>query len=181
MTAITSILDFWIDDVGPRGWYEKNPDVDREIGRRFGSVYWQAAAGIFDGWRRDARSCLALVIVLDQFPRNMFRGSCRSYATDAKARSLTRHALSQNYDAAVPEILRPFFYMPLQHSEVLADQELCVAIAERRKPGSDFHDYAVQHLEVVRRYGRFPHRNEVLGRRSTVEEEAFLGKPGSSF
>jgi len=181
MTTITAILDFWLDEVGPEKWFVKDEALDRAVGDRFGAAYERAAAGLCDGWRKSPAGCLALLILLDQFPRNMFRGSCRAYATDAKARSLAKWALARNIDDQVDTIARQFFLLPLQHSEDFADQTLCVDLTADRLSASDSYDYAVQHRDIVQRFGRFPHRNAILGRRTTDEEAAFLAGPDSSF
>ena len=181
MTTIATVLYFWLVEVGPEKWYVKDKTLDRTIADRFGAAYRRAAAGLCDDWRRSPAGCLALLILLDQFPRNMFRGSCRAFATDAKARRLAHWSLAHDIDGAVDEVGREFLLTPLEHSEELADQELCVRLAAERMPGSEFHDYAVRHRDIIRQFGRFPHRNEVLGRASTDVEAAFLARPGSSF
>ena len=185
------VLDFWFGREGEPGygefrtaWFEKNPAFDEEVRDRFLGAHEDAAAGLYDGWLEEARGALALAILLDQFPRNMFRGDPRTYATDEKAREVARYALERALDRELPPFQRQFLYMPFMHSEDLEDQrrsvELFRALAD--EPGAtDVTEYAVGHMEIVRRFGRFPHRNEVLGRATTPEEAEFLKGPGSSF
>jgi uncharacterized protein (DUF924 family) len=183
------VLDFWFGREGEPGygefreeWFRKDPEFDREVRDRFEELHEQAAAGALDGWKEDARSCLALVIILDQFPRNMYRGDPRSYATDGKAQETAEYAVDHALDRELPEFQRMFLYMPFMHSEDLAHQRRSVELF--RGLGEDEADadsYAVRHMEIVERFGRFPHRNEVLGRPTTPEEAEFLKEPGSSF
>ena len=185
------VLDFWFgregeDDHGEfrDAWFRKDPAFDEEVRERFGGLYERAAAGELDGWREDARSCLALVICLDQFPRNMFRGDGHTHATDAKALETAKYAVERALDRELPPLQRMFLYMPFMHSENLEEQERSVELFERlaEKPGApDVTSYAVGHKEIVERFGRFPHRNEILGRQTTPEEAEFLKGPNSSF
>lgn len=185
------VLDFWFgpeDEPGygewREAWFRKDEAFDDEVRERFGDLYEEAASGALDGWRDDARSCLALVILLDQFPRNMFRGDPRTHATDDKALEASKYAVDRALDRELPGFQRHFLYMPFMHSEDLEDQRRSVELFEilAGVPDStDASSYAVQHMEIVERFGRFPHRNEVLGRTSTPEEAEFLGQPGSSF
>jgi uncharacterized protein (DUF924 family) len=185
------VLDFWFgreDEPGygefREAWFRKDPEFDREVQERFGTLYERAASGELDGWRDDARACLALVICLDQFPRNMFRGDGRTHATDAKALETAGHAVERALDRELPPFQRMFLYMPFMHSENLEDQRRSVELFERlaEKPGApDVTSYAAGHMEIVERFGRFPHRNAILGRETTPEESAFLKGPGSSF
>ncbi len=184
------VLDFWFGREGEPGyggfreeWFRKDAEFDREVRERFEGLHEQAAAGALDGWKEDARGCLALVIVLDQFSRNMFRGDPRSYATDHKAQEMAEYAVDHALDRDLPEFQRLFLYMPFMHSEDLEHQrrsvELFGSLEGPRESGSP--DYAVRHLEIIERFGRFPHRNEILGRQTTPEEAEFLTQPGSSF
>ena len=183
------VLDFWFGREGEPGyggfreeWFRKDPGFDEEVRRRFEGLHEAAAAGDLDGWRDDARSCLALVILLDQFPRNMFRGDSRSYATDRKAQETAGYAVDHALDRELPEFQRMFLYMPFMHSEDLAHQRRSVELFRRLgEDEADADSYAVRHMEIVERFGRFPHRNEVLGRATTPEEAEFLQQPGSSF
>ena len=183
------VLDFWFGREGDPGyggfreeWFTKNPEFDAEVRARFEDLYEEAAAGKLDGWSEDARSCLALVILLDQFPRNMFRGDPRSYATDRKAQETAEYAVDHALDRELPEFQRTFLYMPFMHSEDPVHQRRSVELF-RRLGGkeTDSSYYAVRHMEIIERFGRFPHRNEILGRQTTPEEAEFLTQPGSSF
>jgi uncharacterized protein (DUF924 family) len=185
------VLAFWFGREDEPGygefrdaWFRKDEGFDQEVRERFGPLYERAAAGELDGWRDDARSCLALVICLDQFPRNMFRGDGRTHATDAKAVETARYAVERALDRELPPFQRMFVYMPFMHSENLEDQRRSVELFGRlaEKPGApDVTSYAVGHMEIVERFGRFPHRNEILGRETTPEEAEFLAGPDSSF
>lgn len=189
------VLAFWFGgDSGEPGdpgdgafrdaWFEKDPAFDSEVADRFGGLYEEAAGGDLDGWKEDARGCLALVILLDQFPRNMFRGDPRAHATDAAALDAARYAVDRALDRELPAFGRMFLYMPFMHSEDAADQRRSVDLFDRlaREPGApDVSGYAVGHKEIVDRFGRFPHRNAVLGRETAPEEAEFLGQPRSSY
>jgi len=185
------VLDFWFGSEGEPGygefreaWFRKDPEFDAEVTARFGELYEQAVAGDLDGWRDDARSCLALVIVLDQFPRNMFRGDGRTHAADEKALESSRYAVDHALDRELPAFQRMFLYMPFMHSENLDDQRRSVELFARLadEPGApDVTSYAAGHKEIVERFGRFPHRNEILGRHTTPEEAEYLKTEGSSF
>lgn len=185
-----TILDFWFDraagrDLQPRkAWWEKNPAFDEEIRRRFGEAVESALAGGFENWRGHAEGALALVILLDQFPRNMFRGQPKAYAGDERARAIAHAAIGRGFDIAVPPVMRQFFYMPLQHSEAIEEQDLSVLLftaLEKELPGNELLDYAERHRAIITQFDRFPHRNAVLGRESTPAEIEFLKQPGSSF
>jgi uncharacterized protein (DUF924 family) len=191
MSSPQEVLDLWFGREGEEGygefreaWFNRDPEFDREIRDRFELVYEQAAAGRLDHWKSEARSCLALIVVLDQFPRNMYRGDARMYAADEKAREAARHAVEHAYDRELSPYGRLFMYLPFEHSEELDDQRLSVELFRglATEMGSeDLLGYAVRHLEIVERFGRFPHRNEILGRRTTPEETKFLSGPDSSF
>ena len=191
MSAPHEILDFWFGCEGEEGygefreaWFTKDREFDREIRDRFEPVYEEAAGGELDHWKSEARSCLALIIVLDQFPRNMYRGDARMYAADEKAREAARHAIEHAYDRELSPYGRLFMYLPFEHSEELDDQRLSVELfrgLSTEMGSEDLLGYAVRHLEIVERFGRFPHRNEILGRRTTPEEAEFLSGPDSSF
>jgi uncharacterized protein (DUF924 family) len=170
------VLAFW-RAAGPDKWFEKNDAFDGEIRDRFLDTYTAAAAGRLTAWEEDAESALALVIVLDQFPRNMFRGDARTYAADPLARAVADRALARGFDRRYAPPERQFFYLPLEHSENLADQERCVAL-NRAAADPDGIKWAEIHADIIRRFGRFPHRNRVLGRATTPEEQAFLDAGG---
>jgi len=174
------VLDFWFTETGPERWFKKTEAFDNTVRARFAETYRRAAAGEFDSWWATPRGCVALIIALDQFPRNMFRGDARAFATDAMARAVLRHALDSNFDSGLSVAEKQFLYMPLQHSEAAPDQELSVALnAATGDP--DLLKWAEAHRRIIDEFGRFPHRNEILGRQSTPEETEFLTRPGSSF
>jgi uncharacterized protein (DUF924 family) len=170
------VLAFWTK-AGPDKWYKKDDDFDRAIRDTFLATYEAAADGRLSAWQSAPESALALVIVLDQFPRNMFRGSSRAFAADPLARDIADAAISSGFDKAVAKELRAFFYLPFMHSEDLEDQEYCVALCEALGDEDNI-KYAEIHAEIIRRFGRFPHRNPLLGRETTPEEKAFLESGG---
>ncbi len=179
MTEIKSaddVLAFW-KAAGPDKWYEKDDDFDAAIRDNFHATYEAAAEGRLNSWEGEPDSALALVIVLDQFPRNMFRDSARAWATDPLARNVADSAIDRGFDQAIDKDLRAFFYLPFMHSEDLEDQLYCVELC-RALGNEDNHKYAEIHADVIRRFGRFPHRNDVLGRETTPEEKAFLESGG---
>ena len=184
------ILDFWFDrapgrELQPRKcWWEKSPAFDDEIRQRFGAAVEEALAGGFDEWTRDAQGTLALLILLDQFPRNLYRVQPRAFAGDARARAIVHAAIARGFDIAVPPVMRQFFYMPLQHSETIEEQDLSVLLftaLEKELPGNELLHYAEAHRAIITQFDRFPHRNAALGRESTPAEIEFLKQPGSSF
>jgi uncharacterized protein (DUF924 family) len=175
-----TILDFWFGEIRPAQWFKPDAALDAEITRRFGAVYEELSTGVAEAWRFGAREILAAVVVLDQFPRNMFRGTPKAFATDAAALVLAERSIERGADRLLTQIERQFLYMPFQHSEELAVQERSIALFEALGDASVL-DFARRHHAIVKRFGRFPHRNAVLGRASTGEEIAFLKQPGSSF
>lgn len=178
----TDILEFWFSETKPAQWFLKNPDFDQTIRDRFSGDYDLGAAGIFDGWQDEAEGCLALCILLDQFPRNMFRDAPRAFATDHKSLGFAKHALGKKFDALLPPQKRSFLYMPFMHSEDPADQAKSVEVfGSMKKDNPMGYDYALRHQKVIERFGRFPHRNAILGRQSTPEELSYLNEPGAGF
>ena len=185
------VLDFWFGREGEPGygefreeWFRKDEAFDREVTDRFGDLYELAAAGELDGWQEEAESCLALVILLDQFPRNMFRGDARTHATDDKALATAKQAVERALDRELPGFQKVFLYLPFMHAESVEDQHRSVELFEglAAEPGGpDVREYAVGHRDIVERFGRFPHRNAILGRETTPEEAEFLTQPGSSY
>jgi uncharacterized protein (DUF924 family) len=178
--GIRAILDFWLlplDDPeygkARKLWWNGTPELDAEITGKFGVLLGKAAAGQLDHWANSPDGALALILLCDQFSRNVHRKTAQAFATDAKARSISRIALARFYPAAFPHDVRLFFYMPFQHSEELADQELCCMLFQALS-NTDNDKHATDHRDIVARYGRFPHRNEVLGRTSTAEELEYL-------
>ena len=179
------VLRFWFaDEPGSKEsmfqsrWFFPTPEFDRLCTTQFLASYEDAAHGRLEDWRNDPRNCLALVLLLDQFPRNMFRGTARAFATDAKARELTRHTVSAGFDRELSPIMRMFLYLPLEHSENLNDQlesvRLTSELVSENRDYTEILEHAEQHLEIFRRFGRFPGRNHALGRQSTQEEVKFL-------
>ena len=169
------IVAFW-RGVGPKGWFKRNVALDAEIRRCFLGLHERAADGALGAWEASAEGALALLILLDQFPRNMFRGIPRAFATDAAARGVAECAIRASFDGAIPG-MRGFFYLPFMHSESLADQERGIALYTACGD-ADGAKWARVHADIIRRFGRFPHRNAILGRVSTPEEAAFLGAAG---
>jgi uncharacterized protein (DUF924 family) len=178
MTTAADVLRFWFDEHS-KDWFVKNPGLDAEIRARFLSLHEAAVAGGLAHWADEARSCLALVIVLDQFPRNIYRGEARAFATDELARAAARVILGRGWDKAMTQAEQLFAYLPFEHSESLKDQNLSCDLMQ------DFdatqREYAERHRDIIRRFGRFPHRNDLLGRESTAAEIEFLKLPGSRF
>jgi uncharacterized protein (DUF924 family) len=178
--ALEDVLALWFAPETARSWFEPDPALDAEIARRVGPLIEDAAAGRLDGWAETPRGALALCVLLDQFPRNVWRGTPRAFQHDHVARRVAGRALAARHDAVLTPQERLFLYLPFEHSECLADQERSVELMAGL--GSDeWLDYARRHHAVIQRFGRFPHRNAVLGRPSTPEETAFLLEPGSSF
>ncbi|MGE0407874.1 MAG: DUF924 family protein [Amphiplicatus sp.] len=173
-----AVLSFWFDEHGFAAWFTRDDAFDIAIRRRFGAAHEAAWAGALDAMRADADGALALIIILDQFSRNLFRNDARAFAADQKARGLARNALSRRFDMIATPARRAFFYMPFMHSENLADQDFCVALFKARLAGSASVPYAEEHRAIIRRFGRFPHRNKALGRTSTREEIAYLAAGG---
>ena len=170
------VLDFWFTR-DRKAWFEKNPAFDEEIRVRFLPFYDAALDGRLEYWKNEPKSCVALVILLDQLPRNMFRGSARAFASDGLALNAARAIVDQGWDKALSPDERMFAYLPFEHSEALVDQERSLKLFE----GDENYEWARRHWEIVRRFGRFPHRNAALGRASTPEEIEFLKTPGSGF
>ena len=168
-------MQFWAD-AGPALWFAKDPDFDRRFRERFLADHESAARGELMHWQSTAEGAFALVILLDQFPRNAFRGTPRMYDTDATARKVAATAFAAGYDRLLPVQLQKFFVLPFAHSEDLADQERAVALA--RRIGPDDLAHAEHHRDIVRRFGRFPHRNAILGRESTRDEITYLENGG---
>lgn len=187
----TEILDFWFGqpeepDYGKRRkqWFIKSEEFDRQIREKFYDIYQQAVEGKLAAWKDQPLSCLALILVLDQFPRNMFRGTPEAFASDEQALEIAKYAVSQKYDQQLLPVQRWFIYLPFEHSENIEDQyqavKLCSTLSDDPE-SADTIEYVRRHFEVIRRFGRFPHRNEILGRESTPEEREFLRQPGSKF
>jgi uncharacterized protein (DUF924 family) len=174
------ITGFWTS-AGPAKWFAKSDAFDDAIRLRFEPVHHAAARGEYAAWEASAEGALALILLLDQVPRNLYRGSAHAFATDPLARRVARQAVESGKDKAAPALLRSFLYMPFMHAEDLADQDLAVALFEAYDVETgDLNQlkYAVEHRDVIRRFGRFPHRNAAMGRIDTAEERAFLESGG---
>lgn len=194
MKQASDLLTMWFagvdqPDTAPlmKRWFGSDPQSDAQLQRDFGPLLAEAEAGGLQSWEAEPESMLALVVLLDQFSRNLHRGSGQAFANDPRARDLAAQAIEKGWDQRFSPLERMFFYLPFEHSESLADQNRCVELFEalNREQSNDFFantlDYARRHRDVIARFGRFPHRNQRLGRSSTPAEEAFLQTPGSSF
>ena len=186
----SEVLEFWFSEQARPHWFEKNAAFDEAIRARFEDTVRAASTGELDHWAQAAPGALALVIVLDQFPRNIYRGSARAFAADARARAIADQAVARRLDQDTPLERRGFLYMPFEHSESLSDQQRSIALFQAwaeahdgaaRERALEMMPYVHRHAEIIRRFGRFPHRNEALGRESTEAETAFLREPMSSF
>lgn len=176
----TAVLDFWYTECGEKKWFEKDPELDRQIRERFGALHAEACRGALDHWKETPEGCLALIVLIDQFSRNLNRDGPEAYAHDGRALAAVAHAIAAGFDRAMTPAQRIFLYMPLMHSEALEDQERCIDLM--RAAGLDKQvGYAIRHRDIIARFGRFPHRNAALGRASTEEEAAFLKEPDSGF
>ncbi|MCP5088469.1 MAG: DUF924 domain-containing protein [Rhodobacteraceae bacterium] len=180
MEKAQEILDFWIEEVGPAGWYQGSGDLDQTIRDRFMADWEAAARGDLDSWKSYPDKSLALVVLVDQFPRNMFRNDRRAFSSDKRARCVASKALVAGFDKRTPEPQRQFFYLPLMHSECLTDQERCIRLMKTRmtQTGANNLTHARVHREIIRMFGRFPYRNEALGRESTNAERVFIQDGG---
>lgn len=172
------VLRFWLDEVGPAGWYAVDPEIDRRCAEEFGAQMADALAGRLGRWQTTPRGALALLILLDQMPRNVHRGEARAYAGDERARAAAMVAIDRGFDLHVEPPGRQFFYLPLMHSESLPDQERCVRLLVMRQPDPDNVLHATLHREVIRRFGRFPSRNAALGRHDSEAERAYRASGG---
>ncbi len=178
MLQAAQIVDFW-RDAGPGKWFARDDAFDGGFRERFLDAHFAAARGEHEGWMASAEGALALLVLLDQFPRNCFRGSAHSYATDGLARQCARRAVAAGFDLQVDSALRLFFYLPFEHSEAMADQEYAMRLFEKRGD-AELLRYARLHHDLIERFGRFPHRNAALGRESTQEELDYLASGGFS-
>ncbi|MBR0933257.1 DUF924 family protein [Bradyrhizobium jicamae] len=179
LAAPADVIVFW-REAGRDRWYRHDVTFDAEIRSRFLATWQRAAAGELSSWEASDEGALALTIVLDQFPRNLFRNDARTFSTDPLAREVASRAIDRGVDARVDPLLREFLYLPFEHSEHLADQQRCVALFRQCGGHPDNLKYAEDHADIIRRFGRFPHRNRVLGRETTAEEQAFLDAGGFS-
>ena len=178
-----TVIDFW-REAGPPKWFAADAAFDRAIQDRFEEAHLLAAKGGLAGWEETAQGALALLLLTDQFPRNIYRNSAHAFATDPLARAVADRALARGFDVQTEAALRMFFYLPFEHDEDAQSQARSLALFEKLAAETGDHvilDYARLHRDLIARFGRFPHRNEILGRRSTEEELAFLKEPGSRF
>lgn len=180
MIDAEKVLSFWIDEVGQDRWYVSDKDLDDEIRERFLPMWQAAVDGSYGLWLTYPSGTLAYLILLDQFPRNMFRGSERAFESDQLALAATKAAIDRKWDLKIDEPARQFFYLPLMHSENLCDQDRCVRLMHERLPetGGSNLLHAKAHREVIRQFGRFPYRNEALSRNATAQERAYVSDGG---
>jgi len=169
----SELLDFWFSEPMNQHWFKSTPAIDRDIAQRYATLWQQAANGELDHWLQSAQTCLALIVLLDQLPLNMFRGQAKSFSTEKQAIEACLYGLEQDYDRQLSQAQQAFFYMPLMHSEQLAHQRRSVELYQHAGLESNLR-FARHHCELIERFGRFPHRNAVLGRVSTVEELDYL-------
>ena len=182
MSDINDILVFWFAPANKPRWFKREDAFDDEIRRRFEPLHERAAAGRLAAWQNSPDGTLGLLLCLDQFPRNIYRGTARAFATDAKARAVADWAVDRGFDLQFKgDDERIFFYLPFEHSEDLDDQHRAVELVRTRLSDPEMLRYAVAHRDVIERFGRFPHRNAILGRRGTPEEEEYLKQPGAGF
>jgi len=177
-TDAEAVLDFWLNEIGEKGWYVQDDALDARIRERWQPLWERARARELDSWRVAPRTTLALLILLDQFPRNMFRGEARAFATDRCALSVAKQAILQGFDQRVPVPERQFFYLPLMHSELRTDQDKSVRLFLLNLGKGESLRHARAHREVIRAFGRFPYRNAAMGRVMTAEETSFLSAGG---
>ncbi len=188
---MNEVLDFWFGrsnspEFGKvqNKWFEKNTDFDTEVRANFLPQYELATSGQLDSWQDSPQNCLALIILLDQFGRNMFRETAQAFATDSKALAAAQHAVNNNFDSQLLTVQKWFIYLPFEHSENLEHQQKSVELFRQLSGEPDSGsviDFAVRHFKIIERFGRFPHRNQILGRETTPEEAEFLKQPGSGF
>ena len=179
MSDPVEVLDFWLGEIGPKGWYAGSEEIDDACAVRFGTLWDALNSDGLDHWVDGVVGTLAYLIVADQFSRNIHRGKAEAFANDQRARDAARHALDQGWDMQAPVPERQFFYMPFEHSEVIEDQDLAVSLmAERMDGDTELLLHARAHRAIIARFGRFPFRNAALGRETTPDEAAFLADGG---
>ncbi|MEJ6394752.1 DUF924 family protein [Gymnodinialimonas sp. 2305UL16-5] len=177
MTKAAEIVAFW-DQAGPDAWYTQDDAFDQTIRDRFGQDWERARAGEYDDWSASAEGALALILLFDQFPRNMFRGDATAFATDDQGIAVAQHMLDEGWDQEVDEPMRQFVYMPFMHSELPAHQDLCCALMETRMEIGNNALHAHAHRMIIDQFGRFPYRNDALGRETTPAERRFMDEGG---
>ncbi|MDQ2089038.1 DUF924 family protein [Marimonas arenosa] len=180
MSGPDEILRFWLDEVGPEGWYASSETLDAKIRKKFLKTWEAACEGAYSLWLTYPSGTLAYIILLDQFPRNMFRGDAKAYSSDRIALATAKAAIHKGWDLKIDEPARQFFYLPMMHSENLCDQERCVRLMKERMPESGAGNllHAKVHREIIRQFGRFPYRNDALDRRTTEPETEFVSSGG---
>ena len=180
MSSPERVLSFWLDEVGPDGWYKEDEELDQRIRDEFLDLWQSATEGALSMWLTYPSGALAYLILTDQLPRNMFRGSAKAFATDRAAVAVAKSAIDKNWDLKIDEPARQFFYLPLMHSENLCDQDRCVRLmCNRMTETEDTHlMHARAHREVIRQFGRFPYRNDALERNTTTQEQAYVESGG---
>ena len=180
MVTPEDVLSFWLDDVGPKRWYESSDALDQQIREKFEAAWHKAREGAYGLWLTYPSGSLAYIILMDQFPRNMFRDQAAAFASDRQAVSAAKAAIHRKWDMRIDEPARQFFYLPLMHSENLCNQDRCVRLMLERMPEHGVSNllHAQAHREVIRMFGRFPYRNEALKRRSTTPEQNYLSDGG---
>lgn len=171
------VIAFW-EQAGPEAWYTQDDAFDQQIRDRFGDLWEAARGGACEGWPSNAKGALAKIILLDQFPRNMFRNDPRAFATDEKAKKVACYAIDRGWDLKFDGLMRQFFYMPFMHSERIADQDHCVRLMKERMTEGNNLLHARAHRQIIRAFNRFPYRNETLGRKSSPAEVEFLTNGG---
>ena len=190
MSRVNQIFDFWfnVDELSyekpPLIWFITNAQFDKALRTRFQTDYKLAVDGKLNHWQTSPESCLALILLLDQFPRNFFRGQRQAFATDSRALAIAKHAVAKGFDRQLSYVKRWFVYLPFEHSENLDDQRRSVELFQQLREDPQSSQpiaFAIRHLEIIERFGRFPHRNHILGRTTTPEEAEFLLQPNSSF
>ena len=174
------VIEFWFDEIDSGMWWTKDPDFDSLIQNRFGELHRMASAGELFAWRENALGSLAEVIVLDQFSRNIYRGQAHSFSNDSLALALAQTAISNGFDVELPTVQRSFLYLPFMHSESKVIHGEAVRLYESLGNPRSL-EFELRHKAIIDRFGRYPHRNQILGRSSTAEEVEFLKQPGSSF
>lgn len=180
MSSPHDVIECWLRH-GPEAWFSRNEALDAEIEADYADLHFKASRCELSDWEETPEGTLALLLLLDQFPRNLFRGSAHSYATDPLARTTAHRALAKGFDKRVEPVLRPFFYLPFEHSEEMEDQKFSVSLFEKLRDETGDAEplkWAIVHLELIERFGRFPHRNAPLGRQTTAEEKAYLDDDG---
>ena len=178
MDRFEEVLEFWLETCSEKDWYQSTPELDDEISVKFGALWEEARKGGLESWALSPRGALAFLILTDQFSRNMFRGEATAFATDRMARAVAKKSIERGFDLQIEGAARQFFYLPLEHSECLSDQDRAVRLIATRFESEQTLLHARAHREIIRQFGRFPFRNKALGRCDTVQEDAFLTAGG---